>query len=390
MNIIMVTNNTLEDKVGGHERGVRELSTALVARGHRVTIVAKRRSAGSREREECPDGVVLERYPVPAKSNPLFGLLYPAFVALGVLARTSRPGKGTVLHAHMGLPALPLALRQKPFVFTFHAPVWRELLSERQSGYLLPPLAQKPAVRALRAVEAFVAARATRTVVLSEFMRAELAALNRHAGQEAVLVQGGIDARRFAAAGNLRANGRSEQPLLFTARRLTPRTGVDQLIRAIPEITASWPDARLQIAGTGPMEPALKSLAREIGASHAVDFLGRITDQQLVNRYCRASLVVMPTQELEGFGLTTVEALACGAPVVGTPVGATPELLRGVDPALVTSDASPAAIASAVLRLLDDPARLRQISEVARSRVVPAMTWERVADRYIELYETLI
>jgi glycosyltransferase involved in cell wall biosynthesis len=99
--------------------------------------------------------------------------------------------------------------------------------------------------------------------------------------------------------------------------------------------------------------------------------------------------VVLPTRELEGFGLTTAEALACGAAVIGTPAGATPELLGPIDPVLLTGDVSAQSIALAVNRLLAAPERLREIRGMASKRVVPSMGWDRVADRYLELYEEL-
>jgi glycosyltransferase involved in cell wall biosynthesis len=177
--------------------------------------------------------------------------------------------------------------------------------------------------------------------------------------------------------------------VLFTARRLNRRTGVDELIRAMPSIIASCPGTTLKIAGTGGMQSGLEALARQLGVRNHVDFLGRVKDDELTGWYRRATLVMLPTQELEGFGLTTAEALACGAAVVGTPAGATPELLSPVDPALVTRDVTAGSMATAVLRLLDDPARLAQIRASASRRILPAMSWDRVADRYLEHYEEL-
>ena len=89
--------------------------------------------------------------------------------------------------------------------------------------------------------------------------------------------------------------------------------------------------------------------------------MGRISDADLVNSYRTADLVVIPSQALEGFGLTTAEALACGTPVVGTPIGATPELLAGIDPLLVAADATPEGIAAAVVDILSDSGRIAAI-----------------------------
>jgi glycosyltransferase involved in cell wall biosynthesis len=388
MQIIMVTNNALEDKMGGHERYVRELSSTLARRGHAVTIIAKRRLPGAPAHELRPDGVVIERHPVPSKRNPLYAALYPAYVLRGVASRTRRRKGGTVIHAHMSVPALPLALRGQRYLLTFHAPVWRELLSERQGTYVLPSFIQSPAVAGVRQLERLVAHRAARTVVLSEFMRSELALLDAGAGAGATVIPGGIDGRRFSVDRVRQPPDDALAPVLFTARRLTPRTGVDELIRAMPVIAERLPGAQLKIAGTGPQEVELRELATSTGLDGAIEFLGRISDEALVDWYRRASLVVLPTRELEGFGLTTAEALACGAAVIGTPAGATPELLAPLDPSLLAEDVSAAAIAEAVVAVLGKPDRLERIRAAAAARIMPAMGWDAVADRYLEIYES--
>jgi glycosyltransferase involved in cell wall biosynthesis len=386
-NILMVTNNALEDKTGGHERYVRELSSTLAGRGHEVTIIAKRWSADQAASERRPDGVVIERYAVPAKSNPLYAPLYPAYALAGIATRLRNRGN-SIVHVHMGLQALAPALRGVPYVFTFHAPVWRELLSERQGTYALPTLIQSTFVHVLRASERLVAKRSAASVVLSEFMRSELRLLDQTAGDQAYVVPGGIDTTRFNGAGD--SNHQVSEPVtLFTARRLTPRTGVDELIRAMPLIGQAFPDAQLKIAGTGAQARELEGLASGTGLGSAIEFLGHISDDDLVAWYRKATLVVLPTRELEGFGLSTAEALACGAAVVGTPAGATPELLERLDPGLVAADVTAPAIAAAVVRMLKDPHRLARVRADARSVVMPAMSWDAVADQYLDIYERM-
>ncbi len=386
----MVTNNALEDKMGGHERYVRELASVLSRRGHDVSIVAKRWSGESPRREVRPDGVIIERHSVPSKGNPLYAPLYPAFLLKGIAQGVHRKSSGSVIHVHMGLQALGLAAASQPYVFTFHAPVWRELLAERQGSYALPGAAQAGAVRLLRSVEGFTAKRASFTVVLSEFMRQELALLNRSAAERSMVIPGGIDERRFSPDRSIQLPADARPPLLFTARRLTPRTGVDELIRAMPSISNSFPGVQLKIAGTGAQEPDLRALAARVGPDEgAIEFLGRISDEELVRWYRRASLVVLPTRELEGFGLTTAEALACGAAVIGTPAGATPELLAPLDPVLLAKDNAAPSIAASVKAVLDDPRRLGRIRASAERRIMPALGWEAVADRYLEIYQRL-
>jgi glycosyltransferase involved in cell wall biosynthesis len=389
LSVVMVTNNVLEDKIGGHERYVRELSTTLAGLGHEVRIVAKRWSPDAPAIERAEDGVTICRYDVPSKANPLYAALFPAYLARGVAAGARRRKPTEVIHAHMGLSALPLAAQRRPYVFTFHAPVWRELLSERQSSYFLPPIVQDAAVRGVKFVEGLAARRSTKTVVLSEFMRSELARLDRPAADRALVVPGGIDTERFTPDPFRRGDG-EPRTSIFTARRLTPRTGVDALIGAMPFIWAEFPDAALDIAGVGPQEIALRELARSVDAAgERIRFLGRISDEALVERYRSATLVALPTRELEGFGLTTAEALACGAAVVGTPAGATPELLAPLDPALLSTDVTAVSLGDTMLRFLRDPERRQSVKDRAHAHVVPSMGWAAVADQYLAIYESL-
>ncbi|MEN3279598.1 MAG: hypothetical protein V7607_738 [Solirubrobacteraceae bacterium] len=384
MKVLMLTNTV--DKAGGLERYVLELSDAICAHGIEVTILAKRRDVAAPAYEERPSGVRVERYAVPSKRSPTFAVRYLDHVVLPVMRELRRRNAETVVHAHFALPALAATLSRTPFAHTFHAPLHRELLAERQGSYVLPRPVQRAAVAAVRASERRVMRRARAIVLLSEFMRTELAHIDPDAANRAMLLPGGVDTDRFAPAGSRPPEG---APLLFTARRLTPRTGVATLIEALPAIAAEQPDVRLAVAGAGGQEGAIRRRIAELGIQRRVDLLGRVSDDELVRWYRRATLVVMPTQELEGFGLTTAEALATGTPVIGTPAGATPELLTPIDPALVSRDTSAAALADAVTRMLADRERCARVRGAARARVHPAMGWPAIAERHLELYDRL-
>jgi glycosyltransferase involved in cell wall biosynthesis len=369
---------------------VRELASALARAGCETTVLAKRVDPHSSTVETARDGVRIIRHTVPSKRNPLFGAAYPFYAARGVLppVRSARSNE-TVVHALFPVTALPLAVSGARYLYTFVAPMWRELLDERQGTYLLPAALRGPAVACVHACERLVVARASGTFVLSEFMRGELDELNHGAAAQAQLLAGGVDVDRFCPDPAV-ARAPAHAPLLFTARRFTPRTGVDRLLTAMPEILRANPAATLAVAGTGEMEHQLHRLAAQLGISDRVRFLGRVSDQSLVDWYRRATLVVIPTVRLEGFGLTTAEALACGTPVVGTPVGATPELLAPLDQSLIASDSTPAALAKTVSLALADPEQLASIGLRARAIVAPAMGWSAVARRYLEAYEATL
>jgi glycosyltransferase involved in cell wall biosynthesis len=157
--------------------------------------------------------------------------------------------------------------------------------------------------------------------------------------------------------------------------------GLDELLRTLVHV----PDAHLAVIGKGTSELPLKRLAETLGVSARTQFLGRVSDADLRTWYAAADVVVMPTAAYEGFGLVTAEALACGTPVVATPVGASPELLRPLDPRLVAANASSEAIAAAIKQVLSrgaDQLRARcreyATSRYAWDRVMPG--WERALE----------
>jgi glycosyltransferase involved in cell wall biosynthesis len=387
MRVVLVSNTTPPDKMGGLPRYVRELASAVARAGCETILLAKRASPDPPTVEDAPDGVRIVRHSVPSKRNPLFAPAYPLYTAYGVLGPLrATSGLDTVVHAHFPATALPLAVARTSFIYTFHAPVWKELLDERQGTYALPLPVQRAAVAGMRAAERTVVRRARATFVLSEFMRGHLFELSSEVARAARVLAGGIDIDRFSPDPRS-PRAATPSPLLFTARRLTPRMGIDRLLAAMPEILAHHPAATLAIAGTGEMEAALRGIASRLRLGDRVEFLGHVSDEALVDWYRRATLVVMPTLKLEGFGLTTAEALACGTPVVGTPVGATPELLGPLDAALVSPGNTPSDLAGTISALLSSPDRLESIAARCRSYVAPAMGWDAIAQRYLEAYE---
>ena len=171
----------------------------------------------------------------------------------------------------------------------------------------------------------------SRILVLSSFSRGLVEELHPKHADRIRVVQGGIDTRFFHPEGDQQAARRllglpAEASTSSHARRLDARMGLEELLRAFALVG----DERvtLAIVGRGMLEAALRNLASELGLASRVRFVGTVSDEELRDWYRAADLFVLPTTAYEGFGLATAEALACGTPVLGTPVGATPELLE--------------------------------------------------------------
>ena len=384
MRALLLTHVAAPDRVGGLERHVRELAAALVGAGVPTTIVTKRVSETLAAREIGDDGVELVRVGVPDKGSRTYPIRYPVALFRAIARALAERSADTVIHGHYCVPTLtPLATR-RPFVYTFHAPLWRELVVESSGDR---QRLEKLLSRGVRTAEREIVKRASRVIVHGRYTRALVEELDPGAAADAVVIPGGIDAKRFPEHA---ANGHRREPgslRLFTARRMTPRTGLAELIEAIPTVAQAFPGVQLDVAGDGGLRPQLEARVRELGLDGSVRLLGRVSDEALAAGYRDADLAVMPTQHLEGFGLTTVEALASGTPVVGTPVGANPDILEPLDPALVSSDPSPRGIADAIVRVASDAERLARIRARARASVLPALEWSVLVRRYVEVYE---
>jgi glycosyltransferase involved in cell wall biosynthesis len=129
-----------------------------------------------------------------------------------------------------------------------------------------------------------------------------------------------------------------EKTILLTVRNLVSRMGIENLIQAMPEIVKSVPDIVLIIGGTGPLKDTLSMMSRRLNLDHHIHFAGFIPEATLPEYYQAADIFVLPTVELEGFGLVTLEALASGTPVLGTPVGGTQEILSKFDSRFLFQD----------------------------------------------------
>ena len=109
----------------------------------------------------------------------------------------------------------------------------------------------------------------------------------------------------------------------------------------------------LKIAGKGPLRGELETTIARLGLDDCVELMGFVSEDDLVRCYQAADVTVLPTQSLEGFGTIISESLACGTPVIATPVGGMPEALEPLEPALITRSADSEDIAARMIGVLD-------------------------------------
>lgn len=166
------------------------------------------------------------------------------------------------------------------------------------------------------------------------------------------VVEHGVDLDLFrppADRAATRARLGFDGPTVLSVGHLIDRKGHDFAIRAV----ATLPDVRLVIAGDGPRDADLHALAGRLGVSDRVRFMGHIDQHQLPDLYGAAD-VTASCSDREGIANVLLESLACGTPLVATPVWGSPEVVRVPEAGVLVADRSDAAIADGIARVLAD------------------------------------
>lgn len=376
MRFLIVSLGIHPEVVGGAWRVAAAHAAGLAHRGHTVHVITAQQDP-PRPATETREGFTLHRFPQGT------GSFHTSWRAENRAARTllealvhSEPTAPTLLLQHHPYlePATAHTPGSIPILHVFHGPWAREYrLAQTARTRSLARRCLDPAIAfMLHRVEHRALQRARRILTLSQHFAGQLP--RWHPGLHAPIhiAPGGVDLDRFhplPAAERLAARqayGLSpNQTLLLALRRLDPRMGLDLLIDAFARVAARHPEAQLWLTGRGPAEAALQAQIQRHGLLAAVRLLGFVPEAELPRLLNAADVAVMPSLDLEGFGLATAEALACGTPVLGSRTGATPELLEPLDPALLFPAASVEGLAHQLERALSQPDTLPSRSRCA-------------------------
>ncbi|MFP4056674.1 MAG: glycosyltransferase family 4 protein [Candidatus Brocadiia bacterium] len=408
LHILFVIDN-FHPLVGGAEGAALESAKALVRRGHEAEVLTMRKRQ-QWPQEEHVDGVRVCRFEERIPPKPFGRVLYESVNASAARKYFEKELAGNRYDAILLYPidasfgvARSAAAARSARIYYFLAPLSEEHLLQVRG---LLETERRPMVRLMTHLSAAYTARyrATQqrlailhsdaTACPSEYSRELLyEAVPRMRGRRVRLVPLGVDTSRFRPAEDRLAlrqelGWAAHETVLFTARRLVPRTGVGHLVRAVGIASEHNPDLRLVVAGKGPLRGRLEGLARRAGAR--VDFVGLLSSEELIRHYQASDLFVLPSLDLEAFGLVILESMACGTPVLATNRCAMPELLRPLDERLLIPRDDAPAIADTLLGVGAQVAAEPGFRQRCRDYVVSNYSWDHTARGFEELARELI
>jgi glycosyltransferase involved in cell wall biosynthesis len=290
-----------------------------------------------------------------------------------------------LVNVHFAMYAFPwvrMLPPNVPLVMSFHGPWADEIGAEASTRSPKPMLA--------RMIELTVYRRATRLITLSHAFAKILEEGYRIPSDRIRVVRGALDLKAyFEAPDRVEARERlgwpKDRPILLSVRRLVRRMGLETLIDAMCEVRRRHPDVMLLIGGTGALVNDLSARIRDADLADNVRLLGLVPEKDLPTAYAAADVSIVPSTKLEGFGLVTTESLGSGTPVLGTPIGGTPEILHGLDPSLIFESTSTQALADRIIAVLSGRVRLPS-SEQCRSYAA-LFDWQQVAPCIRAVYE---
>jgi histidinol-phosphate phosphatase family protein len=381
---------------GGQNVYVGQVARHLAQRGHAVEVLTRRDDTDAPSVVEWLDGVHIVHVPAgpPRRCRKEDLLPFMDEFMVHALARARRR-KYDLVHANFFMSALVgLELKRRlgvPLVVTFHALGRVRRLHQGDSDAF-------PVERL--AIEERAVAEADRVIAECPQDREDLIQLYQARRDRIRIIPCGFDPEEFGPGDKQQARAElglvPEERIILQLGRMVPRKGVDNVIRGLARLRRDHGvAARLLIVGGESRQPdatvtpeigRLRDIAREENVADRVLFVGSRSRPELRTYYTAADVFVT-TPWYEPFGITPVEAMACGTPVIGSAVGGIKTTVRDGVTGYQVPPRDPAALAERLAHLFGQPALLREFSRQGVRRARTLYTWRSVAASIERLYD---
>ncbi|QTA79485.1 Glycosyltransferase, family I [Desulfonema limicola] len=384
MKILFLSDVPMKDPSSGSERVLYEQAAGFFHKGFEVYAIT--RSNGS-------PGLILRN------TGGVYEACYNApvdkiFVFLSSLikfpVKLYRQFTGTMLFnliiCHQPFTCAVLLLladiRKIPILYVFHSPSHEEylLLNHGKKRFL-----NFCHIHARRFIEAFCMKKAFKIITLSSYMKKKAGIIHKIPEHKIIVNPGGVDLEYFQLTLDQeklkhKLNFPGSKIHLLTIRNLEPRMGLDNLLKAV-FILKQKLDIYLVIGGQGSQRKILENMINDLDLKEQVVMPGYLPPRLLPDYYGASDFFILPTLNLEGFGLVTIESMACGTPVLGTPVGGTKEILSGFNKQFIFKDSSPESMVMGIEKNIEqymkDKKAYGMLRYQCRKYAVENYSWER-------------
>lgn len=370
MKIMLVTPYFMP-KIGGLENYAFNLARELRAHGDEVFVVTANHDASGYS-SDVYEGIRVIRLPVLFKisNSPVHPLWY------WMLRKIIRTEKPDVINAHSPVPYMAdmtlLAAGKTPTVFTYHSGSMKKssgfinVILDAYESIVLPFL--------LRRADAIA-------MVYPEFITQKIRPGDMH---KTFYAPPGIDPAVFMPARHPKTHGAMFE-LLYVGKIHSAYDwkGLSVLFEAVRLLVQGNQQIHLSVVGEGDAIERYRQLAVTLGIEPCVTFTGALQGSELAHAYQHAQALVLPSiSDAEAFGTVTIEAMACGTPVIASRIGGVPKVIESTGGGVLVEPNSPVAIADAVQRLIaDEPFRLR-LAKAGSDSVHTDFIWQSIAETY--------
>ncbi|MDX8391380.1 MAG: glycosyltransferase family 4 protein [Mariprofundaceae bacterium] len=351
--VLLISDVSAEHVLGGAERVLVNHVRALAASDHALTLLTRQPDTDAPLEVSVAGGVHEYRLRFSGDKG-VRGLLQLAAEARVWWRQHAGEFDVIVSEQPFVMWALLRAGCKLPRLQVCHSFAYQEYATRHGLDW---SLRHRLVTASMRRLEAGIYRSADRLLVLSEHMRREFSTCFDIVAERITVAPGGVLVPPMMGEGEreqCRAGLGWHGPVIVTLRNLVPRTGVDLLIQTAAILRSQVPDLHWCVMGSGALMDSLKWLAKQLKVDDRIEFSGYLSEGEVVKRMQAADAFMIPTRSLEGFGLVTIEANACGLPVVATPVGGNIEVASSCTLNRLADAITPEALAAALLEILDE------------------------------------
>jgi glycosyltransferase involved in cell wall biosynthesis len=209
-------------------------------------------------------------------------------------------------------------------------------------------------------------------------------AIEKRLTNSVATINPGVDTEVFTPRNHIEPD---KKQVLFVGR-FVPVKNIELLINAFENIQRIHPSAELVLVGEGPQEDELKKRVEEQNLSETVQFMGYIPNDDLPKFYRNATVVALSSRS-ESYGITLLEAMSCGVPVVAPDIGVIPDIVDENENGLLYQRGSVAELTDALDEILSDIKLRRSYSQAARTKAVKYFDWSNKQTKLYDLYSNL-